>query len=106
MFITRLQASDADAAAIAADIGLSPEHVSRTLARTHGIGPRALRAEWRFRRALAGLAGEGSIASIAVDAGYADQAHFSRSCRAITGMTPAALRRRIKLVQSTAPQSR
>jgi len=106
MFIARLLAGDADAAAIATDIGISPEHVSRTLARTHGLGPRALRAEWRFRRALVGLAGDGSIASVAMDAGYADQAHFSRSCRAIIGMTPAALRRRIKCVQSMATQPR
>jgi AraC-like DNA-binding protein len=31
------------------------------------------------------------LAGLAAEAGYADQAHLSRECRAITGATPTAL---------------
>nr|EIF93372.1 AraC family transcriptional regulator [Streptomyces tsukubensis NRRL18488] len=43
----------------------------------------------RLQRALA-LVGRGApYASAAVSAGYADQAHFTREMRALSGMTPS-----------------
>jgi AraC-like DNA-binding protein len=30
---------------------------------------------------------------VAADAGYADQAHLTRECRRLTGLTPGELRR-------------
>jgi hypothetical protein len=33
------------------------------------------------------------LASAAVQAGYADQAHLTRECSALAGLTPAALAR-------------
>ena len=35
--------------------------------------------------------GRVGLAGLAADAGYADQAHLGRECRAITGETPTAL---------------
>lgn len=56
-----------------------------------GYGPKTLARILRFRRALAlGRAGL-SPARIAVAAGYADQAHLSRECRRLAGITPASL---------------
>lgn len=45
----------------------------------------------RFRRAER-LAGSGaSLAAVAAQAGYADQAHFTRECRRLTGRSPSDL---------------
>jgi AraC-like DNA-binding protein len=44
----------------------------------------------RLRRFLA-QAGPGALARAATEAGYADQAHLSRDCRALTGLTPGEL---------------
>ncbi len=62
------------------------------LFRTHvGVGPK-----WVLRRLRLHLAAERiatgaftSLASLATDLGYADQAHFSHELRAYTGRTPA-----------------
>ena len=43
--------------------------------------------------ASAALAGPLDLASAAALAGYADQAHLTRECAALSGLTPAALAR-------------
>ena len=56
-------------------------------------GPRTLRRVLRFQRFLAAArtAEPGSLARLAADAGYADQAHLARDCRRLAGLTPSAL---------------
>ena len=60
-----------------------------------GYGPKTFQRVLRLQRALrlAGGAAEpcASLAMIAAEAGYADQAHMSRELRALTGRSPAAL---------------
>ena len=42
---------------------------------------------------LADLAGAASLAAVAAQHGFADQAHMTRSVRAVTGLPPGAWRR-------------
>ena len=65
-----------------------------------GYGPKTLQRVLRFRRFVsridAGLpSGQAAhdLAALAVQVGYADQAHLTRECRALAGLTPAALAR-------------
>lgn len=98
-FVDALYAGEDDIGRIARRLGVSAAHASRALGASHGMPPRALRREARWRRALGLLHGDVALAGIAAQAGFADQSHFSRTCRMHTGTTPTALRRQIKCVQ-------
>jgi len=64
-----------------------------------GLAPKALQRTLRFQRFLA-LAQyamahgreptDEGLARLAADAGFADQAHLSRECGRLTGLTPSA----------------
>lgn len=94
-----VRGGDAALGDIARDLGVSPEHASRALARSHGMSPRALRREARWRRALRLLESELPLAEVAVAAGFSDQSHLCRVTLMNTGATPGRLRQRIKCVQ-------
>jgi AraC-like DNA-binding protein len=98
-FVAALRDSDAPIGDIARRLDVSAAHACRALLRSHGMAPRALRLEARWRRALALLCGDDALADIAVQAGFADQSHFTRVARAVAGTAPAALRRQINCVQ-------
>ncbi|TIW11321.1 MAG: AraC family transcriptional regulator, partial [Mesorhizobium sp.] len=73
-------------------------HMSeRTLRRrfedAFGYGPKTLDRILRFHRFRRMLRqqGEASTALLAIEAGYADQAHLIRESRRLTGVTPSAL---------------
>lgn len=84
-------------------MGLDPASVSRGFARAYGVSPKRFRLEARTRRALAALPSwRGSLADLAADQGFADQAHLARSVVALTGLPP--IRVRAKSVQA-APRS-
>ncbi len=73
--------------------GLDPASVSRGFARAYGVSPKRFRLEARARRAVRSLAAwQGNLAAFAAEHGFADQAHFARTVRAMTGVTPQALR--------------
>lgn len=75
--------------------GLDSPTVSRGYVAAFGITPARHRAEQRARRAWRRLMLEPTaMAELALDCGFADQAHFSRSVTAMTGRTPAAWRRK------------
>jgi AraC-like DNA-binding protein len=86
---------------VAGQIGLSERQLRRRCHDAFGYGPKTLQRVLRFRRfvtqidAAAGpLRGPGrDLATIAARAGYADQAHLTRECRTLAGLTPAALAR-------------
>lgn len=73
--------------------GLSPEHLSRGFGRVFGVTPQRYRLEARTRAALADLADATSLAQVAATHGFADQAHMTRSVRAVTGRPPGAWKR-------------
>lgn len=73
--------------------GLDPASVSRGFARAYGVSPKRFRLELRTRRAVRALPGwRGTLAALAADHGFADQAHFARAALALTGRTPSQLR--------------
>jgi methylphosphotriester-DNA--protein-cysteine methyltransferase len=93
----RLSAGGAGAAvrSLAADLGLSERQLRRRCHAAVGYGPKTLDRVLRFRRFLdlAGADPGRDLALLALDAGYADQAHLTRECSRLAGLTPAALMR-------------
>lgn len=84
---------------IAADIGWSRKQLTRRFAGEIGLSPKTLALMLRFHRACA-LARSGprhGWASVAAEAGYADQAHLVRDFRVFAGETPVAWASRMAL---------
>ncbi len=73
----------------APDIG--PRQLRRRFADAVGYGPKTLQRILRFQRFLALAEQRQDLARLALDAGYADQAHLTRECRRLSGLPPAAL---------------
>ena len=69
---------------------LSERSLQRLLARRVGLTPKWLIQRRRLHEAAGRLraAGRGELARLARELGYADQAHFNRDFRAVTGLTP------------------
>ncbi len=78
---------------VASELGVSERHLRRVFQETTGVGPKTFTKLTRFRRAvrLAREEASPSWASVAVGAGYYDQAHLISEFRAIAGVTPSAL---------------
>jgi AraC-like DNA-binding protein len=88
------------AAALAADpalhladwadsMGIEPQSLSRGFRRAYGTSPKRYRLELRAMQALRRLpAWQGSVAALAAETGFADQAHLTRAIVALTGQTP------------------
>jgi AraC-like DNA-binding protein len=90
---------------LAASLGSSERQLPRRFLAAVGYGPKTLQRVLRRRRFLASVQ-EGAVglpggprcvlddlAGAALTAGYADQAHLARECRALTGLAPAQLAR-------------
>jgi AraC-like DNA-binding protein len=77
-------------AAIATAVGMSYRQLSRLFRERVGFGPKPLVRLGRFQRALRALEGPGdrSVASVALRAGYFDQAHLARDFRLFAGVAP------------------
>jgi AraC family transcriptional regulator len=77
---------------LAAAAGVHPGHLARAFRAAYGVTvceySRTLRLEWAAQR----LADDAPLAQVALDAGFADQSHFTRSFRAYAGMTPGRYR--------------
>ncbi|MGI8704495.1 MAG: helix-turn-helix domain-containing protein [Sphingomicrobium sp.] len=72
--------------------GLAAETVSSGFARAFGVTPHLYRAEARARKAVAAIqSGAHSLAAIAVDLGFSDQAHMTRAVHSLTGGSPKQL---------------
>lgn len=88
-------------------LGVSERQLLRRFQVAVGYGPKTLARVLRFQRFLtaawaqagaggaadgvgAGRSGDG-LGRLALDAGYADQAHLSRECRRLTGVSPREL---------------
>jgi len=78
---------------VARAAGVSASHLAAVFRTAHGVSLgsyiRALRIDWAADRLAAGRE---SIAAIALQAGFADQAHLTRAFKRATGRTPAAWR--------------
>ncbi|GAA3986752.1 hypothetical protein GCM10022247_01350 [Allokutzneria multivorans] len=74
---------------------LSERHFRRRCQATTGLAPKALQRVLRFQvflaevqSALARGRRPGGLAALAAASGYADQAHLTRECARLTGITP------------------
>jgi AraC-like DNA-binding protein len=80
---------------LAESLGISDRQLRRRFHRAVGYGPKTLDRVLRFRRLVAQAgavaAGESDLARVAADLGYADQAHMTRDCLRLSGMTPRSL---------------
>ena len=86
--------------ALAAHLALSASQLRRRCLHAVGVSPKVLQRTLRFQGFLA-LAQAGATASrrreadgmagLALDVGYADQAHLSRECLRLAGLTPRQL---------------
>jgi AraC-like DNA-binding protein len=74
-------------------LGTSPWRLSRLFHRLTGVTLHRYRTRLRISAALDRLAdGVGSLAGLATELGFADQAHLTRVVREGTGMPPGRLR--------------
>jgi AraC-like DNA-binding protein len=78
--------------ALAAAVDLGERHLRRRFAAAVGYGPKTFARVIRFRAALGRIRAGEPLASAALAAGYADQAHMTRELVALSGSTPGALR--------------
>jgi AraC-like DNA-binding protein len=76
-------------------VRLAPQSISRGFRQAYGVSPKRYRLEQRTLQALRKLqAWPGTLASLAADVGFADQAHLTRAVLAMTGVAPHRLRLR------------
>ena len=83
-------------------LGVSERSLERFLQKRTGHPPSYWRQLARVRRAAASLTGEQSLAAVAAEQGYADQAHLSRAFRKWFGTTPSRFRNNPKLLTQVA----
>jgi AraC-like DNA-binding protein len=72
--------------AVAAELGVSARQLQRRVAGAVGYGPKMLACVLRFRRLL--TLPPGPLAALALDAGYADQAHMTAEVSRLAGVPP------------------
>jgi len=82
--------------AAVANSGLSHRQFIAQFRRAVGLAPKAYLRVLRFQHALRRLRrGETPLVSVAADAGYSDQAHFTREFIEFSGVTPTVYRSRL-----------
>jgi AraC-like DNA-binding protein len=72
--------------AVAAELGVSARQLQRLVSAAAGYGPKLLARVLRFRR-LQALA-PAPLVELALEAGYADQAHMTAEVRLLAGLSP------------------
>jgi AraC-like DNA-binding protein len=79
--------------AIAEELGISERQLRRRFHATVGYGPKTLARVLRFQRMLAIARQRSSrdLGQLAIDAGYADQAHMTMECTQLAGLPPGRL---------------
>lgn len=82
---------DMPLASVAEEVGLSAPRMRALVGRDVGITLTRLRRWGRLRIAITSLPGQ-TAALAAATAGFADQAHLTRTARDFTGRTPSSLR--------------
>lgn len=89
----RLAERDTCIHVLASEYGVHPITFTRRFRAAFQSTPVAFRRRMRVERAVRALLERGdSIANVAFDHGFADQAHFTRETGELAGWTPAALR--------------
>ncbi|MHA6194034.1 AraC family transcriptional regulator [Pseudomonas wadenswilerensis] len=81
---------------LAATEGMTPVQLVRAFSKAYGLPPLAWLYNERLKAARLRLARGEDIASLAIDLGFADQAHLTRRFKAMYGVTPGVWQRRLK----------
>jgi AraC-like DNA-binding protein len=89
--VLRVRRGETSVERLARASAMSERQLRRRFERAVGYGPGTLRRVLRFQRFLTAARSGASLARLAADAGYADQAHLVRECRRLAGLTPSAL---------------
>jgi AraC-like DNA-binding protein len=89
-------AAEPDSASVsdmAARAGITRQHLRRVFEQHVGYGPKKLARILRLRRAVRLIESRGpaTLATVALDAGYYDQAHMNADFRDLAGRSPLAL---------------
>jgi len=87
--VTALARPDVAVSELAAELGLSERQLRRRFSSDVGYGPKRLARVLRLLRALEWARTGDDLGRVALEAGYADHAHFSNDCRALAGVTPS-----------------
>ena len=87
---------------LAAGVGMSPSRLRTLVHDLTGTSPARLRTWQRLRTAMFSLTDK-PIALAAADAGFADQAHLTRTANRLLGQTPAAWRAWAGVVEQCEP---
>jgi methylphosphotriester-DNA--protein-cysteine methyltransferase len=77
---------------LAAALGWSRRHIERVFLNEIGLTPKEFAGLVRFRRAEKALRAGGSLADIALEAGYYDQSHLANDIKRYSGAVPSLLR--------------
>lgn len=77
---------------ICAAAGLSESHLIRSFKTRYGMTPHAYQVNCRIEYSRAQLKQGSAIADVAIDAGFADQAHLQRVFKQLTAATPGQYR--------------
>lgn len=72
--------------------GLSRFHLVRAFREHTGLPPHLYQLQLRVELSKALLRGDQPLAQVALEAGFADQAHFTKAFKRIVGVTPGAYR--------------
>jgi transcriptional regulator GlxA family with amidase domain len=101
-----LTGTDRSVGALARALGLSSRQLQRRTAEVFGYGPIMLARILRMQRFLHLLStSDTSLARLASEAGFADQPHLARECRAIVGLPPSRLQPAVAGLSDQAPMS-
>lgn len=82
-----------DVGHVIAETGYSHRTMISLFRRSVGLAPKQYVRVLRFTRALEQLRAGRGLVDVAIEAGYSDQAHFSREFRTFSGTTPSQYRR-------------
>ena len=86
--------------AVADEVGFSRRHLTGLVRAECGLSPKQFQRIARFQRACRLVRAGCPLAAIAVECGYADQAHLTRDWTALAGCSPRAwMRRELSFVQ-------
>jgi len=81
---------------LAAEIGVSAPHLTETFSEMEGVSLYRYQTRLRLARALAALPDAPDLSQLALDQGFSSHSHFTHAFRRAYGMTPSALRRRLR----------
>lgn len=80
---------------VAAEAGVSTEHLARAFRDRYGLSPGDYRTEHRFRHAMQQLFAGDKAVAVACNSGYSDQSHMTRDFKQRTGATPTQISRQL-----------